>query len=165
MNTFIEKNERFLRLCSSVARSLGLLIIASVVLILIPVIPWNGWCVSEFVTIILEVVLGRIFLAFLLLGIEQLIKCLVVPEHKPNWILKFGDKIMYIYASFLLINFVYSSLYTREMLYSSGDELSFVVNTLVPSALFTFIKILTWIGIGLLLKRIVPIIQESKSLV
>jgi len=161
---FIDKNERFLRLCCKVARFFGLLLIAFVALNLISM-PLLGTNFLQFIQFAPTAILRFVFPAFLLLGIEQLIKCLIVSDFKPNWILRFGDKIIYIYASFLLINFVYSFMYTHKIIYSSGYDIYFVLKTLIPSAIFTFIKILIWIGIGLVLKRILPIIQESKTLI
>ena len=165
LNKAIEKNERFLRLCSNIARFFGLLLIAFVVIMLIS-IPLVGRLGDGYIVQFLpRIILGFVFPAFLLLGIEQLIKCLIVPDFKPNWILKFGDKFIYTYTIFLFINFVYSSIYTHIMFYPSGYNISLVFQTLILSGTFTFIKIMIWIGIGMLLKRIVPIIQESKTLV
>jgi len=165
LNKAIERNERFLRLCCNIARFFGLLLIAFVVITLISIPLVGGPGDGYIVQLIPRIILGFVFPAFLLLGIEQLIKCLIVPDFKPNWILRFGDKFIYTYTIFLFINFVYSSIYTHKMINSSGYDISFVSQTLIPSGIFTFIKILIWIGIGMLLKRIVPIIQESKTLV
>ena len=157
---FINKNERFLRLCCNAARFFGSLLIAFVALSLIS-IPLLGKHFSQFIQFAPRAILHLVFPAFLLLGMAQLIKCLIVSDFKPNWILRFGDKIIYIYVSFLFINFVYGFMYTHKMIYS----IVFVLNILMPSAISIFIKILIWIGIGLSLKRIMPIIQESKTLV
>ncbi|MCK5226228.1 MAG: hypothetical protein KAQ89_05880 [Planctomycetes bacterium] len=170
MHNLIDKNEPFLRLSCNVARFFGLLLIAFAVLALLGVF-WHvlyiGYALhfADFLKMASRIILGLVFPAFLLLGIEQLIKCLIIPDFKPNWVLRFGDKIAYTYAGFLLINFAYSSMYAHKMICSSEYDISFVWQSLIPSGIFTFIKILTWIGIGLFLKRIVPIIQESKTLV
>jgi len=171
MNTFINKNERFLRICCNVARFFGLLLLAFVAFILIPItllgLLGNGSFALNSIKFepFIRAILGLIFPAFFLLGIEQLIKCLIVSDFKSNWILRYADKIIYMYAGFLIINFVYSSMYTRKMIHASGYDVSFVSKTLILSSIITFIKILVWIGIALLLKKIVPIIQESKTLI
>jgi len=172
MNEFIEKNERFLRLCCNVARFSGLFLIAFAAFILIPILWLGVFCDGSFVahsTEIIQtlprVVLRIVFPAFLLLGIEQLIRCLIDINFKPNWILRFGDKIIYLYAIILLINFIYTTMYINKMIYPSTHNISYVLSIFLPSAIFTFFKILLWICIGLVLRRIVPIIEESKALV
>jgi hypothetical protein len=159
MHTFIDENERFLRLCCSVSRFLGLLLLAYVAVSPPLAIFLYGWSASNFSGIV-KIIPMFLFPCLLLLGIDQLIKCLIVSDFKPNWILRFGDKVIYIYACYLFINFVYSYMYIY-----SGKDSSFGLDTLMISAIFIFIRILIWIGIGALLKRIVPIIQESKTLV
>lgn len=167
MNEFAEKNEPFLRLCCKITRFFGLFI-AFVAFILIPIsllgIFWDNVFnikFQNFIMLIPLVISGLVFPAFLLLGIEQLIKCLIDFDFKPNWILRFGDKIIYIYVGFLFINFIYKSMWAHKMF--SFDEI--VLQILVPSAISTFIKILIWTGTGLFVKRIIPIIEEHKSLV
>ena len=167
LNNAIEKNKQLLRVCSKVAKLTGLFLLVFTVIQIAGAIflIFQHGRTLEYDSFLYLRVYKWAFTALLLLGINQLIKCLIETEFEPNWILRHSDIIIYIYASFLFINFVYSFMYTHKMIYSSEYDISFVLNTLIPSAIFTFIKILIWIGIGLSLKRIVPIIQESKTLV
>lgn len=153
MNEFIEKNEKFLRLVCNIARFLGLFLIGSLVLVLIPIILLDNKGISHFLNFP-STFLGLIFSGIMLLGIEQLIRCLIDLNFKPNWILRFSDKVIYTYTAFLFVNGAYT-------IYVFGHNIRFVL----PFTIFTSIKILIWIGIALFLKRIVPIIQESKTLV
>lgn len=176
---FINKNERFLRLCCNLARFFGLLLLALVAFILITILLLgilkdnsSAQHLQGFVKMLPEllpkilpnVILRFLFPAFLLLGIEQLIKCLIVSDFKPNWILRFSDKIIYIYSGLFFADFAYSSTCIQAINNYSGHDTAFAF-TFMISGILTFIKILIWIGIALLLKRILPIIQESKTLV
>ncbi|HEG43689.1 MAG TPA: hypothetical protein ENH94_06545 [Phycisphaerales bacterium] len=171
MNQFIEKNERFLRVCSNVAKFFGLFLIASVACILIPVYLLltsigGGSPDLDFLKctmMILGIVSAFIFPGILLIGIEKFIKTLIVDGYKPTRILRYGDKIMYSYAIFLLINFVIHFMTMHDKFSSNTHSgFSFIY---WHSAISTFIKILIWIGIAQIFKRVVPIIQESKTLV
>ena len=171
LSAFINKNERFLRLCCNLARFFGLLLLALVAIALIGILllgilkdGWSAPNIQQFVKLLPKVILRLVFPVFLLLGIEQLIKCLIVSDFKPNWILRFSDKIIYIYVSLIIANFVYTSTCTHKNINSSGNDILFAL-TFMPPAISTFVKVLIWIGIGLLLKRIVPIIKESKTFV
>lgn len=176
---FINKNERFLRLCCNLARFFGLLLLAFVAylligILLLAILKYNGSAqyLQGFVELLPEllpkllpnVILRFLFPAFLLLGIEQLIKCLIVSDFKPNWILRFSDKIIYIYLGLFFADFVYRFTCTHTINNYSGHDAAFAIRFML-SGILTFIKILIWTGIGLLLKRIVPIIKESKTLV
>jgi hypothetical protein len=166
MNQFVEKNERFLRVCSKVAKFFGLFFIASVAFILIPMYLLSTSLEGgssdlgflEVMITILGVVMSLIFPAFLLLGIEKFIKTLIVPDFKPTWLLRHGDKIIYVYVIFLFISF---ACYSINM-YNSHSNFPLLI---WHQVIVIFIKILIWIGIAQILKRIMPIIKESKTLV
>ena len=163
MHVFIEKNDRFLRLCCCMARFFGLFFLGIVLLAIImpPFVGgfFNGRDESNF-RIIMYVIpaLMVLFQALLLLGIEQLIKCLIISDYKPNWILRYADKIIYLFIVFLLVKVTVLMPYTQN---AAGYNLLILLTSIAGVT----IKIIIWIGIALLLKKIVPIIQESKTLV
>lgn len=110
----IEKNEPYLRFCSSVAQFSGSLLLLlgfiSIVMML-----WNFCQPGRFpkhdVALVYKVIspfiFRQVFLGLFLLGISKLIKCLIDINFKPNWILKFSDKIIYLYVVLLIINFIF----------------------------------------------------------
>ncbi|MDD5459149.1 MAG: hypothetical protein PHF37_07135 [Phycisphaerae bacterium] len=164
LNNFI-KNERFLRFCGNLAEALAwfLLLICIITIIgflfTLPKAYLHDQYVKGLYNLVLPKLIFKMFTIFLLLGINQFIKCLTLPDFKPNWILRLADKIIYIYAALLFINFVYNIIHPNPSIYSPSEW------TLIFSGIFTSIKILLWIGAGMALKRIIPIVQESKSLV
>jgi len=99
LNNAIEKNKRYLRFCSYVAQFSGLLLLLLGFISLVLTL-WNFYPtdrlpkhdVAAFVyKFISPFILRLIFPGLFLLGINQLIKCLIDINFKPNWILKFSD--------------------------------------------------------------------------
>jgi hypothetical protein len=170
IHTFIEKNKRYLRFCSYVAQFSGLLLLLLGFISLVSIL-WNlcptdrlpKYDVTAFVYKNISPYIFRfVFPGLFLLGINQLIKCVTDINFKPNWILKFSDKIIYLYVAFLIINFTLFSIYPTEAIVASPHH---YLATLIPSAIFTSVKALLWVGMAKVLRGIVPIIQESKSLI
>jgi len=169
-NNAIEKNKRYLRFCSYVAQFSGLLLLLLGFISLVLTL-WNFYPtdrlpkhdVAAFVyKFISPFILRLIFPGLFLLGINQLIKCLIDINFKPNWILKFSDKIIYLYVVLLIINFIFFLIYPTGAIIASPHH---YLTTWIPSAIFTSVKVLLWIGMAQVLRRIVPIIEESKTLV
>lgn len=169
LNNAIEKNKRYLHFCSCVAQFSGLLFLflgfISIVMML-----WN-FCqpgrfpkhdVALVYKFISPFIFSQVFPGLFLLGISKLIKCLIDINFKTNWILKFSDKIIYLYVVLLIINFIFFSIYPTEAIIASPHH---YLATWIPSAIFTSVKVLLWVGVAQVLRRIVPIIQESKTLV
>ena len=169
LNNAIEKNKRYLRFCSCVAQFSGLLLLflgfISIVMML-----WNFCQPDRFpkydialaYKIISPFIFRQVFPGLFLLGISKLITCLIDINFKPNWILKSSDKIIYLYVVLLIINFIFFSIYQTEAIVASPHH---YLTTWIPSAIFTSVKALLWVGMAQVLRRIVPIIEESKSLV
>ena len=165
LNNAIEKNKRYLRFCSYVAQFSGLLLLLlgfiSLVLML-----WNFYPTKYDVVLVCKYISPYIFRfifpGLFLLGINQLIKYLIDINFKPNWILKFSDKIIYLYVALLVINFIFFSIYQKETIVANQHHF---LATWIPSAIFTSVKALLWVGMAKVLRRIVPIIEESRTLV
>jgi hypothetical protein len=166
LHDIIEKNERFLRFCSRVAHTVGFfLILITFLTIAFPLsaVLWAGSPKNIATNLLLTSFVIRfiriLFLIFLFLGIEQFIRCLIDIDFKPNWILRFGDKIIYMYAVFIFVTPIHA--------YTQMPELHNIPHSAVIAlaAIFTFVKIILWVGFGLVLKRLVPIIQESKTII
>jgi hypothetical protein len=162
LNETIEKNERFLRVCSSVAKFTGVLLLVFIAIQI-------GGTIFLFFENGRRVFANNVlctfgytwaFTALLLLGIDQLIKCLIETDFKPNWILRFADKIIYFYICCLCINFAYRVTISWTDQNAGNDWVSMTFGTVSM-----LIKVLLWIGFGQVMRRIIPIIQESKTLV
>jgi len=101
------------------------------------------------------------------LGIAQLIRYLFDCDCKPGFILKHGSKLIYAYVILILIVMAIRNIYTIQYLIHSDIENSqslFVVTSITSIVLFTA-KALILIGMAQFLKRLLPVIQEYKTLV
>jgi hypothetical protein len=95
----------------------------------------------------------------------QFIRYLFEDTRKPGGILRNADRIFYIYAVFLIVKtyfkyFWYSAWYA-EVIESEPLRLMFIQPFLLP----TLAKVLILVGLGRFIRRILPIIEESKTLV
>ncbi|MFC1677709.1 hypothetical protein ACFL3G_11700 [Planctomycetota bacterium] len=166
LDNAIEKNERFLRFCGQIAHFSGLILLffvfSTLAYSLLPLFSDSPEHHVKNLYLVIPRIIKLAFTALLLRGISQFVKCLFEINFKPNWILRFADKIIYLYAIFLLVSLILAALYKTSTIEISAHHY-FV--TLILPAMFRIVKILLWIGVGLVSKRIVPIIQESKTLV
>ena len=139
LNNAIEKNKRYLRFCSYVAQISGLLLLLlgfiSIVMML-----WNFCQPDRFpkhdvafaCKMISPYIFRHIFPGLFLLGINQLIKYLIDINFKPNWILKFSDKIIYLYVALRIINFIFFSIYQTEYLTDAIASQHHYLTTWIP---------------------------------
>lgn len=172
LNNVIEKNKRYLRFCSYIAQFSGLLLLLLGFISFFSLL-WNSYSIDQlpkyYVALVCKsislYIFRFVFPGLFLLGINQLIKYLIDINFKPSWILKFSDKIIYLYVALVIINFIFFSIYQREYLTDAIASQHHYLTTLIPSAIFTSVKALLWIGMAQVLRRIVPIIEESKALV
>ncbi len=97
------------------------------------------------------------------LGVTQLITYMLGEQERPGWMLRHLDKGLYLYASLLIVHKVRHLKQTAEgfiggwVPYGSGFALYPLIDSIaIALALF---------GLGLLLRRVLSIIEESKTLV
>ena len=168
MNEFIEKNRRLLKFYCVAARTIGwlLLIIAVVVAV---VKPLSGFEVDDqlrfhmIYRLCQQLAVSFVLLGLVLLGLAQFVRYLYEKDYKPGWILRHGNKVLYLYAAALIINPV-SHYYFQMTVIRNVSAVSFLLFFL-SAELPAVAKGLIFIGIARVLHRIVPIIEESKTLV
>jgi hypothetical protein len=171
MNEFIEKDKRLLNFYCKNLRSAAFLILifgalsGCIIITMVLGSKYAGWHVAEFF-------LGKTFHAYLpssflritflgigLLGLVQFIKYLVERDYKPGWILRHGDMILYLYALLSILSDVW--VYMNAPTYSS-----LIFSTSLFVILFSAaVKVLILVSLGQVLRRILPVIEESKTLV
>jgi hypothetical protein len=169
---FIADNRRFLKLCSDMARFYGLLclvgaggIVALLVFLEISGSPSGEhrqpW-MSTFqpFTRVPLIVLGGL----LALVVADFISYLIADEGKPNWLLRHGDIVTYAYACMLLVLRVRMDFLIPAASGSAAHS-PFNVGLGVFGLLSTAAVTLMWVGIGIILRKLLPIIHESKTLV
>jgi len=155
---FITENRRFLRICSDMSRFYGgFCLIAAAGTMAVLVVSAHtraAWMTAfqPYTRVPLLVLHG-----LLALVVGQFIAYLLAGEEKPQWLLRNGDKVVYAYAAFLLVTAVQAwLLLVRE----PADVGVGLLNVLPTTA-----AVLMWIGLGVTLRKVLPILQESKTLV
>ena len=171
MNTFIEKNKKLLnfyyialRLSGWILLTLGLCSHA-ITIVMARTLGFENFTVAA-----INVPLGALHLIlFGLLGlaIAQLIRYLSVHNSKPGFILRHGDKFLYAYVVIALIVVVIRNVRTIQYLltYDINNAQILYFSTTVTSMVLFASKVLILIGVAQFLKRLIPIIEEHKSLV
>jgi len=168
---FFTENRGFLKLCSDMARFYGVLcLILAGVVVLFAILAVSGsmdgehrarWLTTFQPFTRIPIVALRGLLA---LVVAEFISYLIVDEGKPKWLLRHADKIMYAYAVFLLVLTIRTDFF-RPGGPGSASDLSSNLGLGVLGLLSTAAVALMWVGIGITLRKVLPIIRESKTLV
>jgi len=170
MNEFIKQNKRLLRFYCTTALIIGWLLIIGGFLWFIPTImSLNIDDLYKGADAILYAVSAMLF-DFLLpgliaLGVVQFIRYMFEDKTKPGCILRNADRFFYMYAAFLIarkyFQYSWNSVWYAEVIESEMSRLLFIQPFLLP----TVAKVLILVGLGQIIRRIIPVIEESKTLV
>jgi hypothetical protein len=169
MNEFIEKNRPLLHSYCTITRIIGwLLLIGAIV---VPIVqPLSGLSVSDekrrFLWIYLHcerIILGYFLIAIVLLGLAQFVRYLYESEYRPGLILRHGGKVLYIYAVALIAS-PFLTLYFRMRAYGYAGPAN-LFEYLLGMNLPAVAKALIFIGMAKVLKRMMPMVEDSKTLV
>jgi hypothetical protein len=164
IETFIEKNKDWLNIYSIAARITGwtFIILSVMPLLCIPymilgTIPTSAKTWHALV----ECLLVRLPLGVILLGVAQLAQYICENEYKPQWLLRHGTFLLYLFAALALVAPFASHEYMTRFTDNIEDYSTIMVLYVMP----VFTRILVFIGLGKFLKQIMPVIEEAKSLV
>jgi len=166
MNEFVEKNRGLLRFYCIAAQTMGwILIIVALLLAIVSLFrglpggerlrSWMLYRLSE--QLILDLLLGLV-----MLGLAQFVRYLYQNDYQPGWILRHADKVLYLYAAGLIVSPIV--WYCFQMTIQSRnltDTLAFIMSAELPA----LGRGLLYVGMGQVLRRIVPLVEESKTLV
>jgi len=163
MNEFIEKNRRLFVFYCVAARIIGWLFLI-VPPMMVGVKFLSGTLTdsrhpSYSLFIHIQATLNIMLLGLVALGIAQFIRYLCERQYQPAWILRNADKILYIYAVVLVVGAVLFFFFRRHMTWS------WLFWELLCSLLPATAKALILVGLSKILRRIMPVIEESKTLV
>ena len=167
MNAFIEQNRRLLKTCCVAAKIFGwlLLLFGSLATVghsfalmtrigkwdlfydYFESMPWN--------------VIGGVAFGVLALGVGQFIRFVIDEDCRPGWILRNAQQILYVYAVFVGVFIIIMSV----MAFPNWENWGEITIRLLGRTIHGAGKILLLIGIALVLKRIMPVIEESRTLV
>jgi hypothetical protein len=171
MNEFIEKNKRSLRFLCDALHSIGQVVLVLgmlgvfAIITLLLLSKFGYWRAPEGFKFFLKMLpLGAFNILFIgigVLGLSQFIKYLVDKDYKPGWILRHGELFCYLYALLTVLSVVW--VYTINPFDHSEH-----MNKGLPILIVVFsttVRVLILVGLGQILRRILPMIEESKTLV
>jgi hypothetical protein len=168
MNTFIEQNKGMLRICYIAAIIIGWLLLALGCLVLVKhffelierMDDFGDFKEYYFYGLPWDLIHG-IPVGLLALGIGQLIRYVYDENYKAGWILRNVQKLIYTYAVLFGVSIIFSTF----MALPYWDHWAEITIRLLGAIIWGTGVILLLIGIALISKRIMPIIEESKTLV
>jgi hypothetical protein len=99
------------------------------------------------------------------LGIAQFIKYLFETANEPGWILRCGDKILYLNAIFVIVSGVGVLYFHNAKMMEIASPYYSQWRFLVENGLPVVARALILAGSGQILRRVMPVIEESKTLV
>ena len=97
-----------------------------------------------------------------ILGLAQFVRYLYENDYQPGWILRHGDMFFYLYALLTILGaiWVYKTNYHSPSLSVRVNMIS--VFSIVVKVM---VKVMVLVGLGRILRHLMPVIEESKALV
>jgi len=168
MNAFIEENKGLLKNCYVSANVLGWLslalgwtaVFANIVALGSRLSDWEVFKNYYFSGVPWGTV-NCLPIGFLALGIAQFIKFISEKDYKPGRILRNADKLIYIYAFLFAVSVII--YFTAN--FPNWDSLAEIIVRTSGYILWGIGKVMLLIAVALILKRIMPVIEESRTLV
>jgi len=171
MNEFIEKNRQLLHFYCEALRTIGSVIlilglVSGSAMTILALVDWQHF--KAFFDFEKSIILGPLhffkifFIGIGIIGLAQFIRYLVERNYKPGWILRHGDMIFYLYALLTILHVVW--VYMNAPNYHS-PSLNVRVHVILATVFSTAVKVLILVGLGQNLRRLMPVIEESKTLV
>ncbi len=168
---FLHENRWLLRLCSNAARFIGLfaLLGTGVLIVLIIVLGHmagssGAGALEKSRDQVLTTAPTIAFYGFLALVFAEFISYLLADAGEPKWILRHGSKVIYAYVLYVIVMTIHIALRTSNTTEPEPIDLHRILSLSLLIA-STGVKVLIWIGIALVLQKVVPIVRESKTLV
>jgi len=187
MNEFIEKNRGLLRFCCIAARIIGWALLLLPFILVICVIltgvdtfriflsglppyfthyrQWRPLPVADGQFDLLSLVVRFVLPGLLMLGPAQFIRYLSEKSYRPGWVLRCAEGILYLYAILLPVQAIYSYFSPTEPALLKGGFATGAATLSSLTILLTAAKVTILIGLGQILARVMPVIEESKTLV
>lgn len=164
MNEFIEKNRRLLKIYCVAAQIIGWALLITVGIWAISIL--SGHVLLRTASAILTepiIIFTRIVVGLSMLGVAQFIRFLSETEYQPGWILRYLEKILYLYAAIRIVCIAYLFFYVANLTGNSFNNYlwRYIFFTGFPDLAGPLIAV----GLGQILRRIMPVIEESKTLV
>ena len=181
MVQFVEKHRRLLQAYCLIARILGWFLILGGVFWFFAVVQGNIVEVpgidEQYIDLLLYIAYSFaydfVIPGFLAFAIAGLLDYLLRPKTRPPLILGMMDKLCYFYAFFLTMKFFVAikafggDIWFVNFKFLTVSEMSESARIVLVQPLLgpTLAKVLLLIGVGMILHRLLPVIEESKTLV
>ena len=171
MNAFIEKNQKLFKFYYIALRLSGwILLTLGVCGYALTIILVRNLGIKAYGAIAINMPLRSLHLilfGILGLGIAQLIQYLHGEKSEPGFILRHGSKFLYAYVALILAVMIMRNVTTVMHLQNSDVKNASLLyfSTSITSVVLFAAKALILIGVGQFLKRIMPVIEESRTLV
>ena len=167
MKTFIEENKGLLRACYLSAMILGWLLLAlgcSAVVghsfaLITRIGNWEMF--KEYYFNLPWNTINGVPIGVLALGIAQFIRFVYDNDYKPGWILRNAQPILYTYA----VVFGMSVIGHFIIRFGYWEHWAEIIVRVLAHIIWGAGKIILLVAVALILKRIMPVIEESKTLV
>ncbi|MHC4290056.1 MAG: hypothetical protein ACYSOF_09890 [Planctomycetota bacterium] len=170
MNTFIEKNMKLLKFFHAALRLSGWLSLASglfspIVLIVVAK-KYDPQMMRDILLYSPLNCFTLLFLGLFAIGLAQLIRHLFDSNRNPGFILHHGDKIIYAYVVFtLIVATIRTVTFVKHLLIPeiAGDLI--FISSFIANMVYYIANVIIFIGVALFLRRLLPVIDEHKSLI
>jgi len=164
MNAFIQQNKDLLRFYCIGSQIIGWMLLAVSPVGTVAALSGDS-SFNENALVILYVLqtitLNPIILGLLVLGTAQFIRFIYETEYKPGWILRSGSTILYAAAFIVLMSCIINYLYLVFSLPIKTFQILRFLTSFIPA----LAKFLILVGLGKILRRALPVIEESKTLI
>lgn len=167
MNEFIEKNRALLRFYCETLRTIASVILilsflaVSAMTIITLLSKFGYWPTLKPFNMLMITWLPSYLKAIVcwigILGLPQFIKYLVERDYKPGWILRHGDIFFYLYALLIILEAIW--VYTTNYHPPSISDMGYI------TVISVVVKVMVLVGLGRILRYLMPVIEESKMLV
>jgi hypothetical protein len=168
MNEFVKQHQRLLHFYCEAARGIGwmlLLVVPSIGVLgtLLSGSVKSNWLSGKILYSVLVIFLNSMSLGLVLLGVGQFIRYLFDTECQPSWMLRNGARLLYACAVVVLVSYVLQQLWYTSLMKNVSNSL--LLWRLLLTAIPALAKALILVGLGRILRRVLPVIEESKTLV
>jgi len=172
MNEFIEKNRRLLHFYCETLRTIGSVIlilglIGGFAMTIFALLSKFGyWPATKSFNMVIIAWLPSYLKAIVfwigILGLAQFIKYLFEKNYKPGWILRHGDMFFYLYALLTILEtgWIYMTNY-----HSPSFDIRTGFVAVFSIVVKVMVKVMVLIGLGQIFRHLMPVIEESKTLV
>ena len=173
MNEFIKKNRRLLKIYCFLAKLFGGILIflgCKAVIAHSLVLISSASDISSFLDFFKNVpwvVISFLPTGYLILGLSQFIRYLSDDEYQPGWILRNAVQFVYLYAFVLTVILTISCVIECSLIECDRypDQWYKIASRILSFVFYGGGKVLLLVGLGQVIRRVMPVIEESKTLV